>query len=301
MSSENKVVENLLKHVYSRSVAEVIHRLLHILETNFDDDLSAQISQQKQFILTSLIEQLNCEREDETVMNAAFILQDILEQKPFFQILTKRANMQKLFNTAFRKLESGDYCDADSSFVTQGLIVRFVQQFNERQKSNNDDDDDPWHKSDDDDIIVNEVSDEEGDDAKNGNAAAVMELMTEMIVPLKEIISKATMDPIQTQFSSSRTLPLGRTKLRAIEVLQAIMSLKKAPIADSVAEKELMPIVLSLIEKHQWNNMLQLKADLIFDDLFATDMTAAQKLNFLAKAKVTSALASMSKTPEVSF
>ena len=41
MSSENKVIENLLKHVYSRSVAEVIHRLLHILETNFDDELSA--------------------------------------------------------------------------------------------------------------------------------------------------------------------------------------------------------------------------------------------------------------------
>lgn len=176
--------------------------------------------------MTSLIEQLNCERDDETVMNAAFILQDILEQKSFFQVLTKRSNMQNLFNTAFKKEENGDYSMADSSYVTQGLIVRFVQQFNERQKQKIEDEEDPWHKSDDDDIIVNEVSDEEGDDSKNGNNAAIMELLNEMIEPIKQILNKATMDPIQNQFSSGRTVPLGKNKLRAIELLQAIMSLK---------------------------------------------------------------------------
>jgi len=35
------------------------------------------------------------------VANAAFILQDIMEQKPFFAILTKKHNMQKMFNIAF--------------------------------------------------------------------------------------------------------------------------------------------------------------------------------------------------------
>lgn len=68
--------------------------------------------------MTSLIEQLNCQRDDETVMNAAFILQDILEQKSFFQVLTKRSNMQSLFDTAFKKEENGDYSMADSSYVT---------------------------------------------------------------------------------------------------------------------------------------------------------------------------------------
>ena len=90
IADENKVVENLLRHVYSRSVAEVIHRLLHIVESNFEDDISAKIAEKKQLILSSLIEQLSGEGEDETVMNAAFILQDILEQKSFFQVLTKR-------------------------------------------------------------------------------------------------------------------------------------------------------------------------------------------------------------------
>lgn len=107
LADENQVVENLLKHVDSRSVAEVIHRLLHIVESNFEDEISSKISEKKQIILSSLIEQLACERKDETVMNAAFILQDILEQKPFFQILTKRHNMQKMFEIAFNS-EKGE-------------------------------------------------------------------------------------------------------------------------------------------------------------------------------------------------
>ena len=44
IADENKVIEKLLRHVYSRSVAEVIHRLLHIVESNFEDDLSVKIA-----------------------------------------------------------------------------------------------------------------------------------------------------------------------------------------------------------------------------------------------------------------
>lgn len=133
IADENKVIENLLRHVYSRSVAEVIHRLLHIVESNFDDELSAKISEKKQVIMSSLIEKLKCENEDETVMNATFILQDLMESKSFFTILTKRHNMQKMFETAFREAdEKTGKTYEESSFETQGLIARFVQQFNER-------------------------------------------------------------------------------------------------------------------------------------------------------------------------
>lgn len=43
IADENKVVTSLLRHVYSRSVAEVIHRILNIVESNFEDDVSALI------------------------------------------------------------------------------------------------------------------------------------------------------------------------------------------------------------------------------------------------------------------
>ena len=48
IADENRVVENLLRHVYSRSVAEVIHRILHIVESNFEDEISTKIAEKKQ-------------------------------------------------------------------------------------------------------------------------------------------------------------------------------------------------------------------------------------------------------------
>lgn len=165
------------------------------MESNFEDEISTKISEKKQIILSSLIEQLACERKDETVMNAAFILQDILEQKPFFQILTKRHNMQKMFEIAFNS-EKGEE-NEESCFVTQGLISRFVQQFNDRQKQSSDENRFDNSGDEDDDIIVNEMSDEENAESKNRQADAVVELLVKMIDPINAILQKETLPAIQ--------------------------------------------------------------------------------------------------------
>lgn len=296
VSDEYNVVENLLKHVYSRSVAEVIQRLLHIVDSNFEDELSAKISQKKQIILASLIEQLATKREDETVMNAAFILQDILEQKPFFQILTKRQNMQKMFEIAFDTTAP----DTDSCFVTQGLISRFVQQFNDRWKQSLDEN--RFDNScDDDDIIVNEMSDEENEESKSKHADAVVELLVKMIEPIKTILETSPLPEIQSSFSSKRTMPLGRTKLRAVELLQSIVSLRKAEIINVVTSSEVLQVAIGLIEKHPWNNMIQLKAHLIFEDVLYSDITVDEKISFLKSSDATKMLMQMAQEPDVTF
>ena len=198
IADENKVIQRLVRHVYSRSVAEVIHRLLHIVESNFDDETSAKIAEKKQVIMTSLIEKLKSEKGDETAMNATFILQDLMENKPFFQLLTKRHNMQKLFDTAFRSADpvvGAEY--QESSFETQGLISRIIDHsynqlnaFNVRGKRNGLDDDGWDNQGDDDDIIGIELSDEENEDSKSSNVTAIIELLQQMITPIKTLLEK---------------------------------------------------------------------------------------------------------------
>lgn len=293
----NKVVENLLKHVYSRSVAEVVHRLLHIVESNFEEELSVKIAEKKQIIMASLIDQLNCTKENETDLNAAFILQDMMEQKPFFQILTKRQNMQKMYDIAF---SPDGAADLQSKVTTQGLIARFVQQFNDRQKQ--DHDEDRWDNSgEDDDIIVNEVSDEENEDSKTNANAIIEQFMVQMVEPLKKILDMAPLESVSSQLSTGRILPLGNTKLRAVELLQSIVSLKKAAIITAVKDSGVMKTVLQLIERHPWNNMIQLKVHLIYQDVFNSEIEVADKLDFLRETEVTTALAKMAETPEVKF
>lgn len=230
IADENKVIEKLLKHVYSRSVAEVIHRIMHIVESNFEDDISNAISEKKQSILTALMDKLACEEEDETVMNATFILQDLIEQRGFFAVLTKRQNMQKMFDIAFNP----DRTDMDSCFYTQGLIMRFVQQFNDRQTKSLDSN--RFDNSGDDDIIVNEISDDENDEAKNNNNAAIVELLVKMVEPLKAILERPTQGAIPSSFNQVTVLPLGRIKLRAVELLSSILSLKRQPVTQALAD-----------------------------------------------------------------
>ena len=96
---------------------------------------------------------------------------------------------------------------------------------------------DKWDNSgdDDDDIIVNEVSDDE--DSKNNQAAAVVELLVKMIEPIMAILrGTGNESPLKTSFNEGRVLPLGRTKLRACELLQSIISLKKSNVIVAVGE-----------------------------------------------------------------
>ena len=62
-----------------------------------------------------------------------------------------------------------------------------------------------------------------------------------------------------------------------------------------------MHVALLLIEKHPWNNMVQLKAHLIFEDLFKTEMSNSEKIDFLKASEVTKVLVRMSETPEIKF
>ena len=146
--------------------------------------------------------------------------------------------MQKLYEIAFsEKLSAGH----ESCHVTQGLIARFVQQFNDRQKSTVDDDRWDCSGDDDDDIIVNEISDDENnEDSKVNQAAAVVELLIKMVQPIATMLQGESIVPLKTQFSEGRVLPLGKTKLRACELLQSIVSLKKANIIKAVGESGVM-------------------------------------------------------------
>lgn len=77
-----------------------------------------------------------------------------------------------------------------------------------------------------------------------------------MIDPIYSILKKDTLSPLKTQFSEGRVLPLGRTKLRACELLQSIVSLKKVNITKAVADSNIMEQMLALVERHPWNNVI---------------------------------------------
>ena len=65
-----------------------------------------------------------------------------------------------------------------------------------------------------------------------------------MVDPLKTILTVDPLESVSSQFSQGRILPLGNTKLRAVELLQSIVSLKKPAIINAVKDSEVMKVVL---------------------------------------------------------
>ena len=119
---DSDILDCLMRHLYQKSVSEVINKLMNIVDTNFDGDLSTQIQEKKQKVLNELIEKLQSDKLDEENMNASAIIIELVELKQFYTMLSKRAILQKFSAVAFA--EEGSI---DSKQECLALLNKFVQ------------------------------------------------------------------------------------------------------------------------------------------------------------------------------
>jgi hypothetical protein len=92
-----------LYHVYQKSISELLNKLLNIQDDSTrtgDDRLSSEIKQKQHLILHSLIGKLGPEATEEDNLNASSILQDALETKEFYSVVSKRNNVSKMLDYA---------------------------------------------------------------------------------------------------------------------------------------------------------------------------------------------------------
>ena len=60
--ADSDVFDCLLRHLYQKSISEILNKLMNIVDTNFDGELATQIQEKKQKVLTELIEKLQGDR-----------------------------------------------------------------------------------------------------------------------------------------------------------------------------------------------------------------------------------------------
>ena len=100
---ESDFIENILNHVYQKSISEFISKLLNIQEDSVklgNANLVAVVKQSQRHILNTLVEKLGPNETDEDNLNASSILQDALETKEYFSIISHRSNILKLLEFA---------------------------------------------------------------------------------------------------------------------------------------------------------------------------------------------------------
>jgi hypothetical protein len=91
-SGECDLIDNLLYHVYQKSISEVLNKILNVTNQNYEDSLSKRIKELQQKAVVALVDKLSADQIDEEAnLNASIILCDNIDQKDFFNSLSKRS------------------------------------------------------------------------------------------------------------------------------------------------------------------------------------------------------------------
>jgi len=180
-------------------------------------------------------------------------------------------------------------------------LNKFVQQFKEKQQQAADDSDNN-EGGDDDEIIINEGSDEEKDSAKDKADAALIEIFTNTIEPVKTALTTIQPDAVMSTLNMKEIKPLGLTRLRMIEFLAQLVKLNKTQINEAIEKNNMLAVLINMIEVHPWNNFLQLKTQQIFEDVLESELFTRQaKFNMIKECGVVPILIKMSENTKVSF
>ena len=143
------MIEDLLKHVYQKSVSEILNKLLTLIDTDHEPEIVAMIQKKQQMAVSYLIESLGPEKSEEHNLNASTIIIDMFEIKEFYNIICQKDNLQKIVNFAIASMtESTKDSKCSSLAVLNQIIMNHIErqkkkdQKTDADKDNHDEDDD---------------------------------------------------------------------------------------------------------------------------------------------------------------
>lgn len=145
--SQSVVIENLVKHVGSKSISEVLNKLMTQVD---QEDMQAQIQSKQGWVISNLLNYLGPEHDEETNLNACSIMQDMVDNKDFFNIMLQSENLQKVLDFACAGIDQSTKASKTTSlYVINDIISHHLerakkkeQSKNERKEANAEDEDD---------------------------------------------------------------------------------------------------------------------------------------------------------------
>ncbi len=130
------VVDCLLNHVYQKSIAEFLNKLLNIQEDSVrlgNAALVPEVKQAQRYIINTLVEKLGpTDTTEEDNLNASSILQDALETKEYYSVVTQKFNILKLLEYALPNADQKSTVDSQNAAL--GVLTQLVSLYPERKK-----------------------------------------------------------------------------------------------------------------------------------------------------------------------
>lgn len=117
------IIENMLKHIYQKSISEVLNKLLTQIDGDYEPEIMAEIKSKQQLAVTKLIDMLGPELSDEHNLNACTIIQDMFEIKEFYNIICKRESLTKIVNFSTAAFGGSTKTSKSCSLIVLNQII----------------------------------------------------------------------------------------------------------------------------------------------------------------------------------
>lgn len=291
-SPDSTIIENLFDHIYQKSISEVLNKYILIMckeseiKSNQSEEIFEQIKIKKEYAFNELINKLRPQWTDEDHLNASQIIVDNLEYKSFFSHICRRAGIQKLIDIAFAEPQEGQelpefwQSSKDSALL---VLIAVINKFSEKVKNGGklgkfDRDED------DEDMTLKNDSDEDQDEVEQG-------IINSLVDVVKKIQDSLSSDPRNvrvggTQYSSEDYVPLGRFRLRAIELFLILIKLHRQALYDAITDSEILAALFQLVHKYPWNNFLHLKFQYVWTEILTVSQNPEFRKACLIKSDI---------------
>lgn len=174
---ESTVIEDLLKHVYQKSISEILYKLLTLTDTDHDPKIVAMIKAKQEMAVKHLIDNLGPSKSEEHNLNACTIISDMFEIKEIWNIVNLKENIEKIAGFALAGMTEST---KDSKVCSLNVLNHITQNHIERQKKKDqkaDADKDKDNTFDEDDDVVNQNNSDDESDSSVAQASILVEVL----------------------------------------------------------------------------------------------------------------------------
>ena len=294
------IIEHMLKHIYQKSISEVLNKLLTQIDGDYEPEIMAEIKSKQQLAVTKLIDTLGPELSDEHNLNACTIIQDMFEIKEFYNIICKRESLTKIINFSTAAFESSTKTSKSCSLIVLNQII--TNHIDRQKKKDQKGDDKTENTNDDDDDMVqhnSEDEDKEDTEASNPNSATVqtnvlVDILKDKIGDIQEVLrGDHGGEKTRISVSDAEFVPLGQQRLYTVELVSKMVQLKKEPLFTALMASQTFANIIGLVKIYKWNNFLQLKVINLFEQIFNNVDNEAFKNHVLEQTEIAESLAAM--------
>lgn len=296
------IIDFLLKHVYQRSISEILGKLLTQIDTDYEPELQAAIKEKQVMAVGKLIDCLGPSVHSEANLNVCTIVTDLFETKEYYNIIMQKENVEKIVDFSTQPFVGGSkQSKATSLQVLNQIIANHIERSKKKDKNTDREKSD----LDEDDVTVQPNSDDEKDDAADGSSASVdaqgqvlVEAITARLSKIENIL-RADQDGerIATSLNKDTYVPLGPQRLHTVELVYKLVCMRKDAMYEALGKSIIFQRVIELIKVFAWNNFLQLKVINLFEEVLNNCSNADFKKAVLTTSGIGQAIVDLGATP----